>query len=214
MNKLLSHTNTFLMLCLASVVAISACSSTTGMQRSENVQASMKTVDNDIKLIVVQLDAIGSSLNELTKPGQADVKQAFNLFSKNTSEIKKMQKDFAKHSSEMEANGKAYFKEWNKNTETYDNPEIQQRSEERRAELARTYDKIAQNNVGVKEAFKTYVSEVNQIERFLSNDLTSGGIDAISTTSNKVVNKGSHLKNELKNLQSAIEEAREQMRRS
>lgn len=217
MKKLIINTRTVLLLCLAIVFAVAACSttgSTTGMERSEKVQSSLETVDNDITAIVVQLDAIGASLDELTKPGQADLKQAFDLFSENTSEIKKMQQDFSEHATEMEANGKTYFEEWEKNNQNYDNTEIQNRSEERRATLSQTFDRITQNNVGVKEAFQEYVSDINEIERFLSNDLTSEGIESISSTTNKVVNNGSHLKNELQNLQSVIEEARVEMRQS
>lgn len=198
---------------LAAVFAISACSST-GMQRSEDVQSSMETVDNNIKEIVVQLDAINSSLDELTKPGQADRKKAFDLYSDEASKIKKMEQGFARHAAQMESSGKAYFEEWDKNGNQYDNPEIQARSEERRAELGNTYDKIAQRNVGVKEAFKTYVSDVNEIEEFLSNDLTSEGVESINPIAEEVVNNGSHLKRELQNLQSAIEEARREMRQS
>ena len=213
MKNLITTGNTFLLLCLATVFAVSACS-TTGMQRSEEVQSTMRTVDNDIKSIVVQLDAIGSSLDELTKPGQADLKRAFDLFSDNASKIKKMEQDFAKHANEMESSGKAYFNEWDNDSQKYDNPEIQKRSNERRAELGNTYDKIAQNNVGVKEAFRAYVSDINEIERFLSNDLTSDGLDSISVVTNKSLNNGTHLKNELQNLQAAIEEARVKMRQS
>ena len=182
------------------------------MQRSEDVQSTMQTVDNDIKLIIVQLDAIGASLDELTKPGQADKKRAFDLFSENTSKIKKMEKDFAKHAEEMEESGKTYFQTWDKDSQKYDNPEIQKRSDERRKELGNIYDKIEQNNVGIKDSFQTYVSDINEIERFLSNDLTNEGVDSISVISDKVINDGTHLKNELKNLQTAIEDARTEMR--
>lgn len=174
----------------------------------------MQAVDNDIKSIVVQLDGINSSLGELTKPGQADLKKAFEVFSENSSKIKKMEKDFAKDAAQMESSGKTYFESWDKNSQKYNNPDIQERSDERRAELSKTYDKIAQNNVGVKDAFKTYVSDMNEIERFLSNDLTSDGVDSITPIADKAVNNGSHLKNELQNLQSAIEEARIKMRQS
>lgn len=213
MKKLITSGNTCLLLCLAMVFAISACS-TTGMQRSEDVQSTMQTVDNDIKSIVVQIDAINSSLEELTKSGQADLKRAFDLFSDNASEIEKMEKDFEKHAAQMEASGKTYFEKWDDDSEKYDNPEIQKRSDERREELSQTYDKIGEYNVGVKEAFETYVSDINEIERFLSNDLTSDGIDSITPISDKAMNNGSHLKNELQNLQSAIEEARIKMRQS
>lgn len=213
MKNLITSGNTFLLFCLVTVFAVTACS-TTGMQRSEDVQSTMETVDNDISSIIVQLDAIEASLDELTKPGQADLKKAFDLFSDNASKIKEMEEDFANHADQMEASGEAYFEEWDKDIEQYDNPEIQERSEERRAALAETYDKIAQNNVGVKEAFQTYVSDINEIEEFLSNDLTSEGIDSITSIADEVLYNGSRLKSELQNLQSAIEEARIEMRQS
>lgn len=211
MKNLVTYGNTVLLICLAAGFTITACS-TTGMQRSQDVQTSMETVDNDIKEIVVQIDAINSSLNELTKPGQADLMRAYELFSENASKIKRMERDFSKHADNMEASGEAYFSEWGKESQQYDNPEIQQRSDERRESLGQTYDKIAQNNMGVKEVFKTYVSDINEIERFLSNDLTSDGLNSISVVSDKVVSNGDRLKNELRDLQSAIEDARREMR--
>jgi hypothetical protein len=198
---------------LATFMFFTSCS-TTGMQRSEEVQSTMQTVDNDIKKTIVQLDAIGASLDELTKPGQADVKRAFELYSKNVSKIKDMEKDFDKHADEMKKSGKDYFSEWDKKDQKYDNPEIQKRSDERRAALSNIYDKIAENSVGVKQAFKTYVSDVNQIQAYMSNDLTNKGITSIASLSDKTVLNGNYLKNELVNLQSAIEDARYEMTQS
>lgn len=198
---------------LATMITAVACS-TTGMQRSEEVQSNMQTVDNDIKLIVVQLDAIGSSLDELTRPGQSDVKRAFDVFSNNVSKIEKMEKDFSKHADQMTKSGKTYFEAWDKNKNQYDNPEIQRNSDARRATLGRTYDKIGENNQGVKEAFRVYVSDITEIEKYVSNDLTTKGITSIASLSDKTVRNGDHLKNEMKNLQTAIEDARSEMTQS
>lgn len=205
--------NYLAMLFLVTAVTYSSCS-TTGMQRSEEVQSTMQKVDNDIKKTIVQLDAIGASLDELTKPGQADVKRAFELYSENVSKIENMEKDFEKHADEMKESGKDYFSEWDKKDQKYDNPEIQKRSNERRAALSNIYDKIAENSVGVQEAFKMYVSDVNQIETYMSNDLTTKGITSIASLSDKTVRNGNYLKNELENLQSAIEDARFEMTQS
>jgi hypothetical protein len=198
---------------LVILITAAGCSST-GMMRSEDVQSSLKTVDNDIQSSVVQVDAIGSSLDELTRPGQADVKRAFELYSKNVSKIEKMENNFSKHADQMTSDIKTYLKAWDNNKNQYDNAEIQQSSNERRAALGRTYDKIAQNKIGVKEAFKTYVSDVTQIEKYMSNDLTSKGISSIASLSDKTVRNGNQLKNELDKLQSAIEDARAEMTQS
>ncbi|TVQ00244.1 MAG: hypothetical protein EA359_16205 [Balneolaceae bacterium] len=197
-------------LLLAITITAAACS-TTGMQRSEDVQSGMRTVDNDIKLIVVQLDAIGASLDELTKPGQADVKRAFEVYSNNVSKIEKMEKNFSKHANQMTKSGKKYFDAWDKDKNQYDNPDLQRRNDERRAALGNIYDRIGENNKGVKEAFRTYVSDVSELESFISNDLTTKGITSIASISDRTVRNGSYLKNELVNLQSAIEDARAEM---
>ncbi len=198
---------------LAITITATACS-TTGIERSEDVQSDLRTVDNDIKLVIVQLDAIGSSLDELTKPGQADVKRAFDVFSKNVSKVEKMEKNFSKHADQMTKSGKTYFEAWDKNKNQYDNPDIQKRSDDRRAALGNIYDRIGEKNKGVKEAFKIYVSDVSEIESYISNDLTTKGITSIESISDRTVRNGSILKNELVNLQSAIEDARAEMTQS
>lgn len=100
----------FTMLIVA-VISLAGCSST-GIQRSEKATTTMQTMDNDIKLVVVQLDATANSLNELAKPGQSDIRKAFDLFTDNVSKMESMEKDFAKHADEMKARGKEYFEEW------------------------------------------------------------------------------------------------------
>lgn len=202
--------NLIAFLLLAIAITGSSCS-TTSMQRSENVQNDLRTLNNDIKLVVVQLDAIGASLDELTKPGQADVKRAFDVYSNNTSEIKNMEKDFSKHADQMTSSTKKYFEAWDKENNQYDNVDIQKSSDERRKHLGYIYDQISENKKGVKEAFRIYVSDVNEIKSYISNDLTANGITSISSMSNKTILNGTLLIRELENLQSAIEDAREEM---
>ncbi len=185
--KLTNQSVTFLFtLFILSVISIVGCSST-GIKRSEKATTTMQTMDDDIKSVGVQLDATGASLDELTKSGQSDVKKAFNLYTDNVSKIEKIEKiekSFAKHADEMQARGKDYFEEWQKDGDKYKNSQIQQLSEQRRIELSEIYGKIAQNSIGVKEAFKAYVSDVKEIQNYLSNDLTPKGIDAIGVVRN------------------------------
>lgn len=191
----------------AVAVGIAGCSST-GIQRSEKASTSMQTMDDDIKLVSAHLDATGSSLTELTKPGQSDVKKAFELFTDNVSKMEKMEKKFAKHADQMKERGKDYFEEWQKEGSNYKNPQIQKLSEQRRIELDEIYRQIAQNSIGVKDAFKAYVSDVKELQIYLSNDLTPKGIDTIAPISKKVNNDGENLKTAIKNVQPSIDRAR------
>jgi hypothetical protein len=199
----------FTLLAIA-VISITGCSST-GIQRSEKATTTMQTTDNDIKLVSVQLDATGASLDELMKPGQSDIRKAFDLYTENVSKIEKMENKFSKHSEEMQSRGKDYFEEWQKDGNKYKNSQLQQLSEQRRIELEEIYGKIALNSVGVKDAFKAYVSDVKEIQKFLSNDLTPNGILAVAPISKKVNNDGDNLKTAIKNIQPSIDRARTAM---
>jgi hypothetical protein len=203
----------FFTLLIAAVVSISGCAST-GIQRSEKASTSMQAVDNDIKLIAVQLDATGASLDELTRPGQSDVKKAFDLYSDNVSKITEMEINFSRNADEMKARGKDYFAEWQTEGNKYKNPRIQELSEQRRMELAEIYGKIPLNSIGVKDAFRAYVSNATEIQTYLSNDLTSKGIEAIAPLARRVAGEGDNLKYAIKNLEMAIERARAEMSQS
>jgi hypothetical protein len=195
---------------IVAVISLTGCSST-GIQRSEKATTTMQAMDNDIKRIVVQLDATGISLDELMRPGQSDVRKAFVSCTDNISKIETMEKRFAIHADEMKDRGKEYFDEWQKEGNKYNNPQIRELSEKRRVELGEVYDRIAEESIGVKQPFKAYVSDVKEIQIYLSNDLTSKGIEAIAPISRKAVDDGGKLKLAIKNLQMAIERARAEM---
>lgn len=200
----------FLLMLIVAVIGMAGCAST-GIQRSEGATTSMEKMDNDIKLIVVQLDATGASLDELTRIGQSDVKKAFDLYTDNVSKFKNMQNDFNKHADAMKAKGKEYFEEWQKEGDNYKNPQIQRLSEQRRMELGEIYEKIPLNSIGVKDALKAYLSDADEVQIYLSNDLTSKGIESITPISRRVANDGDDLKYALKSLEMAIERARAEM---
>jgi len=195
---------------LFAVFGAMACT-TSGIERSEDLQTALRLVDNDIEIIVGQLDAINESLDELVDSGQTDVRKAFDVFTENSSKIEKMESDFAKHSDMVEDSGDTYFSKWNNKQNQYDNPEIQKHSDERRAELGRIFDDVTNNHTVIKETFQTYVSDVNEIQLYLSNDLTTNGIASIASLSNQTVHRGIYLKTELLELKAAIERARAEM---
>jgi hypothetical protein len=198
---------------LIAAIIIAGCSST-GMERSEKASTTMETMDNDIKIVITQLDITGASLEALMRPNQQEIKKTYDVFKENVSKMEDKEKDFIKHAIEMKKRGKEYFAEWQKEGGKYKNPQIQALSEQRRDELGAVYGKIAENSVGVKEAYRTYLSDVKEIQIYLGNDLTSKGIETISNVTRKVVDDGDNLKYALEKLQGAIDKAREEMAQS
>lgn len=197
-------------LLIIAAFGITSCAST-GMQRSQDTQTSMETMENDIQAASQQLDATGASLDELMRSDQTDITRAFESYKENVAEMESIENKFAKHAEEMKAQGINYFNEWKKEGNEYKNPQIQHLSNERRAALAEIFDKIAENSIGVNEAFKEYVSDIREIQTYLSNDLTTKGITAIDPIAEKVVNNGRSLKYRIQDVLTAIQNARSEM---
>lgn len=212
--KKTKQTVRFLIATLAvAAISLSGCA-LTGIERSEKASTSMEAVQSDIKLIVVQMNATNASLGELTRVGQPDVKKAFDLYSDNVSKLADLEEDFSKNADEMKARGIDYFEEWQKEGDKYKNPRIQELSEQRRMELSEIYDQIALNSVGVEEAFRSYVSDATEIQTYLSNDLTSKGVESIAPLSGRVATRGDNLNAAIQKLEAAIERAGAEMSQS
>jgi hypothetical protein len=195
---------------LGTIVFLAGCA-TTGMQRSTKTGATMKAVEQDYLRAIAQVDATGASLENLVKPGQANVKKAFEKYSSNVNKMEDLKKRLFEHADKMNAQGKEYFKEWRKQGNTYSNPRIQALSEHRRAELSATFTDITVASVGVKGAFKSYMSNIKQMKTYLSNDLTPEGVESITPIAKRSVRDGVNLKNAVNPVLSAIGSARKEL---
>jgi hypothetical protein len=186
------------------------CSST-GVERSEKATTTMQTMNNDIRFIVAQLSATGTSLSDLTQPDQSDIRKGFDTYTENVNKMSSLEKQFTKHTNQMKLRGKEYFEEWQKDGAQYKNRQIQDLSEQRRQELGEIYGRIAENSVGVKEALRAYVSDISEIQMYLSNDLTVKGIQVIVPITQRVVSDGENLSFAIRSVQTSIDRARLEM---
>lgn len=184
---------------------------TSGSERAEKTTTKMESVDGDLKQVVAQIDAVENSLQNLIRPGQSDTKEAFEEYSENVSEMKTLGEKLVKHTDEMSARGKDYFDEWKQQGNTYTNPQIRALSEQRMANLNTVFRRISDSSIGVKGAFSAYMNDIDEIQTFLSTDLTSKGIASITPVAEKAIRDGANLKSAISPVLSAIDNARTEM---
>lgn len=189
---------------LGAVIFMGGCA-TTGSERAARTTISMQAVETDIKQASMQVDATGISLSELIKPEQLDAKKAFNKYSDEVVKMEKMGSQLLKHADEMSARGKDYFEEWETQGNTYTNPKIRELSEQRRNELGAIYLQIPAASVGIKGAFNAYLSDIKEIQMYLSNDITPKGIESIVPIAQKAIRDGELLKQAVTPVLSAID---------
>lgn len=184
---------------------------TTGIQRSTNTRITMGAVEQDYKEAVIHLDATGDSMEILVKMNEPDEKKAFDNYSANVRKMRDAEKRLFEHADKMRVQQREYFEEWRMQGNTYTNPRIQSLSEQRRVDLSDSFVKITEASVGVKGAFKAYMTDIEEIRKYLSTDLTPKGVEAITPTIQKAVSDGDALSGAIKPVLDAIDNARDEM---
>lgn len=181
---------------------------TTGSDRATKTTHSMQKVEADYKEASDQIDATRASLEELVKPSQTDTKSAFAVYSKNVTKMEDVGDRLVVHTDQMRSRGNDYFAEWES---SYTNPEIRELSERRRIEMRQLYAGIPEASIGVMGALKSYLTDIREIQRYLSNDLTAPGVEAIRPTAEKAVRDGDGLKEAIRPVLNAVDRVKSEM---
>ncbi len=195
----------FAMLVFCTATFLGGCA-TTGMDRSEKTANSIRDVDSEIRKMIVQIDATAASLDSLVTIGQPDLKKSFVKYSDNLEQLDSEGKKVNKRTEEMKIRSTEYFSEWEKTGDSFTNPEIRELSVERRTKLAELYARVPAAGAGIKGTYHEYLTDLKEIQSYLSNDLTSKGVEAITPVARKSVQDLEALKASLAPVVAALDE--------
>lgn len=184
---------------------------TTGTERATKTTRSMQTVENEYYQVTSQVDATNASLQEVISPNQTDLKKAFEKYKTEVDTMERLGKQLDQDSADMKARGQNYFSEWEKQEATYSNPQIRQLSDERRIQLRDVFARIPEASSGVRQSLHSYLADIKDIRKYLSNDLTPQGVEAIEPVAQKAIQDGDELKISVKPVLAAIQRARTAM---
>ena len=204
--KLKQHSLAFFALLLFGTTAFLGGCATTGMDRSVKTANSIKDVDSEIRKMIVQIDVTGTSLDTLVIAGQPEMKKSFDSYSENLVKLDKEGKKVLKRVEEMKSSSKEYFEEWEKQGDAFTNPQIRELSEQRRSKLAEIYAQVPAAGAGIKGSYHAYLTDLKEIQKYLSNDLTVNGLEAIAPIAKKTIQDREVLKESLKPLIHALDE--------
>lgn len=193
---------------LVGAAALLAACATTGRDRATKTTTSIEAVEADYKQASEQIDATKASLQALMKPGQEDIKGPYRAYAADVRKTEKVAKQLYFHTDQMTTRRDAYFAEWEG---AYTNPEIRELSERRRIEMRAVYAQIPEASVGVRGALESYVTDIREIEMYLSNDLTPQGIQAIGPVAERAVKDGQIVKEAIERALIAIDRVKGEM---
>lgn len=200
----------FTMLLLGTAAFLGGCA-TTGMDRSVKASNSIKEVDSEIRKMSVQIDVTAASLYTLVNTGKPDLKKSFESYTDNLAKLDKEGTKVLKRIEEMKSRNKEYFEEWEKEGDAFTNSEIRELSEQRRSKLAELYARVPAAGAGIKGTYHAYLTDLKEIQKYLSNDLTPKGIEGIAPVANRSVQDLDSLKISLKPVIAALDDIKAEL---
>jgi hypothetical protein len=209
--KLRNHSlAVFAMLLFATSAVLGGCA-TTGVERSVKTSNSIQEVDNEIRKMGVQIDVTAASLYTLVNTGKPDLKKSFDSYTDNVARLEKEGTKVLKRIDEMKSKSKEYFGEWEKEGDTFTNSEIRELSEQRRSNLAGLYARVPAAGAGIKGSYHAYLTDLKEIQKYLSNDLTPKGVAGVSPVANRSVQDLDALKLSLRPVVAALDDIKAEL---
>jgi len=149
-----------------------------GYKLADKVGASISEFRDDIVDVKKSVDATMVSLDKIVTDAATDPRKAFKEFDKNVPRIDSAAATAKKHAEAMKAKGQSYFQQWEKEMASVNNPEIRQLAEGRKAKLQTTFDNIKSHTEPAREQFNAWLTDLKDLQKYLSQDITISGIEA------------------------------------
>jgi high-affinity Fe2+/Pb2+ permease len=149
-----------------------------GYKLADKVGASIAEFRDEVIDVKKEVDATLASLDKIVAQATIDPRKAFKEFDKNVPDVDSAATKAKKRAMEMKEKGKKYFNEWEKELAAVNDPDIRKLAEERKAKLEASFSNIRNSMEPVRDQFNTWLASLKDLQKYLSNDLTIGGIDA------------------------------------
>jgi hypothetical protein len=165
-------------LSVAGLLLVGSSASAAGYKLADKVGNGIADFRDEIVDVKKAVDATMASLDKIVAQASTDPRKAFKEFDKNVPRIDSAANKAKKRAADMKEKGKAYFETWEKDLANVKDPEIRKLAEDRKMKLQETFDKIKTSIEPARDQFTSWLANLKDLQKYLSQDLTIGGIDA------------------------------------
>jgi len=152
--------------------------SAAGYKLADKAGASIAEFRDEIVDVKKEVDATLASLDKIVAQATVDPRKAFKEFDKNVPRVDSAATKAKKRGTEMKEKGKDYFAKWEKELTELNDPDIRKLAQERKAKLQASFANIRKSMEPARDQFNSWLVNLKDLQKYLSNDLTIGGIDA------------------------------------
>ncbi len=175
---------------LGTAALLCGCGTTAGYKQADKTGAGIAEFRDEIVTGQAAIDATMSALGDIAASANTDPRKPFEQFKKAVGNLESTAAKIRKRAQDMQAQGQAYFKQWEQQLAEVKNPEIRSLAEQRKAKLQATFASIRTHSEPLKAKFDPWMSDLKDLQKYLSNDLTIAGVDAAKDLFTKTTNEG------------------------
>jgi hypothetical protein len=181
---------TFAATTVTAAALLTACGTTSGYKQADKTGAGIAGFRDEIVNGKKAIDATMKSLGDIAASATTDPRKPFERYSKDVAELESIAAKVRKRGQDMKEQGQAYFKQWETELAQVNNPEIRSLAEQRRAKLQEAFESIRKYTEPLKAQFDPWMSDLKDLQKYLGNDLTIGGVEAAKSLFTKTTNEG------------------------
>jgi len=188
---------------LITIVAASALlagCATSGYESGAKTSKSIQKAADKIGELSKQVDSTMASLNDLVDNPKPDLRPQFKKFESEMKGLASNAKEITKARMAMGEKGKEFLAKWDAEIAQINNEDIKARSESRKTEVSDKLQAIKHSYSEAEVAFKPFAADLRDVQKYLSVDLTTGGLAAIKDVIGKASAHAGPLKQSLNKL--------------
>jgi predicted nucleic acid-binding Zn-ribbon protein len=189
---------------IAAAAMFTGCGTTSGYKQADKTGEGIAEFRDEITNGKKAIDATMKSLGDIAVSANTDPRKAFDQYSKDVANLESTAAKIRKRAQSMREQGQAYFQAWQQQLATLNNPEIRSLAEQRKAKLQETFDNIRNYTEPLKAQFDPWMSDLKDLQKYLSQDLTVTGVDAAKNLFAKATNEGLEVQKSMDGLVSEL----------
>jgi hypothetical protein len=127
-----------------------------------------------------QVNSVLDAMNQMAAQGGGDLRPAYDEFNREVDATQTQSERVRQQTEGMRSRGRDYFRSWQEQSLQISDPEIRTQAEQRRSDVRGDFNKLVGTMHHARDAFGPFISDLTDIRRYLSTDLTPKGVGAIS----------------------------------
>jgi hypothetical protein len=183
----------------------SGCSSAKGPDRTARVVESFRATRGQLAEASKQVGTTSDSLRTLTSAGAGDLRPMFDDYVENVRKTQAMADKARNRAEAMRANAESYTAQWQKELSKISDEELRLASEQRAAAAKADFDRVRIAAGDVKGAYAPYRQGLQDVQQYLTNDLTADGARSIKTKADDTITKGEALQQRIASLEKELD---------